>query len=137
MPADNTHHLIAAAARRRTECVARVQAVLDDLERTGGAATVTAVARRANVSRTFLHDSAQAALLARLQAINAGASNPPTPVPAQQRISESSHQQIVRALRQRNKRLVQENAQLRAELATALGQLRELRRAQTVARHSR
>jgi hypothetical protein len=68
-------------------------------------------------------------LLARLRIT---ATNRPSsgraPIPTAQRISTTSHEQIVRALRERNHRLNQENKQLRDELAVALGQFRELRR---------
>jgi hypothetical protein len=141
MRASNSHHLTDAAARRHAECTARVHAVLDELElkleleleleleRGAGRVSVAAVANAAGVSRTFLYDLAQYELLARLRTM---ATNKPSsgraPIPAAQRISTTSHEQIVRALRERNHRLKQENKQLRDELAVALGQLRELRR---------
>lgn len=131
MRADNSHHLVVAARQRRTDSLTRVQAVLDDLERHGGPASVTSVAARAGVSRTFLYDPAQEHLLARLREIAANMhSGSRPPVPAGQRITTASHEQVVRALRERNKRLAEENSELRAELAAALGQVRELRRAQ-------
>ncbi|MEV6598803.1 hypothetical protein AB0M36_18365 [Actinoplanes sp. NPDC051346] len=129
MRADNRQYLIAAAARRRAECTARVHAVLDDLEHGPGRVNVAAVAAAADVSRTFLYDPAQIALLTRLRTI--AAVKPSTgraPIPAVQRISTASHEQMMRALRDRNHRLLRENKQLREELAVALGQLRDLRR---------
>lgn len=129
MRADNRHHLTAAAVRRHAECTARVHAVLDDLERSHGHASVAAVAAAAGVSRTFLYDPAQHDLLARLRTIAAGRPRSDRAlVPTAQRISAASHEQVVQALRERNQRLSQENKQLRDELAIALGQLRELRR---------
>ena len=129
MRADNRHHLTAAAARRHAECTARVHAHLDELERGPGRVSVAAIAAAAGVSRTFLYDTAQHDLLARLRAM--AAERPGSgraPVPAIQRISTASHEQVVRALRERNQHLRKENKQLREELAIALGQLRELRR---------
>jgi hypothetical protein len=111
------------------DCTARVHAVLDDLEREGGPATVAGVASRAGVSRTFLYDNAQASLLERLRAITTAQPTSGRPaLPQAQRISTKSHETIVRTLRDANRKLRQDNDQLRNELAVALGQLRDLRR---------
>jgi hypothetical protein len=129
MRADNSSHLIEAAQRRRLGCIARVHAVLDDLERDGGAVTIAGVASRAGVSRTFLYDDAQAALLARLRAIAAAQPSSGRPaLPETQRISTKSHETVVQTLRAANRKLRRDNDQLRNELAVALGQLRDLRR---------
>lgn len=91
--------------------------------------TVAGVAARARVSRTFLYDAAQAPLLARLRGL---ADKQPTTgrpaLPDQQRITTRSHETMVRALRDANRKLHDENECLRNELAVALGQLRDLRR---------
>jgi hypothetical protein len=132
MRADNAHHLVAAAKRRRVACTIRVNAVIEDLKSRGGPMSVATVAAQAGVSRTFLYDPAQSELLARLRAVVADQPNPPRPrLPEQQRISSASHQRLVAALRERNKRLADENAQLRHELAVTLGHLRDVRRGQT------
>jgi hypothetical protein len=113
----------------RVKVAERVHAVLDALERDGGAATVAGVAARARVSRTFLYDTAQAPLLARLRSL--ADKQPATGRPAlpdQQRITTKSHETVVRALRDANRKLHEENERLRNELAVALGQLRDLRR---------
>ncbi|GGJ67552.1 hypothetical protein [Streptomyces brasiliensis] len=49
-------------------------------------------------------------------------------LPDQQRITTKSHETVVRALRDANRKLGEENERLRNELAVALGQLRDLRR---------
>ncbi|MDX2565234.1 hypothetical protein PV371_37140 [Streptomyces sp. TX20-6-3] len=49
-------------------------------------------------------------------------------LPDQQRITTKSHETVVRALRDANRKLSEENERLRNELAVALGQLRDLRR---------
>ncbi|MFE3903758.1 hypothetical protein ACFXPY_26480 [Streptomyces sp. NPDC059153] len=49
-------------------------------------------------------------------------------LPDQQRITTKSHQTVVRALRDANRKLHEENERLRNELAVALGQLRDFRR---------
>jgi hypothetical protein len=129
MRADNSSHLAEAAQRRRLGCIARVHAVLDNLERDGGSVTIAGVASRAGVSRTFLYDDAQAVLMQRLRAIAAAQPSSGRPaLPETQRISTKSHETVVRTLRAANSKLRQDNDQLRNELAVALGQLRDLRR---------
>ncbi|SDW92527.1 hypothetical protein SAMN05216215_100694 [Saccharopolyspora shandongensis] len=129
MPADNSAHLIESARQRRLDCIARVHAVLDDLEHHGGRVSVTAVATRAGVSRTFLYDEGQAALLERLKKLAAKQPSSGRPaLPGEQRVSTKSHEAIVRALRTANQKLSEDNKRLRDELAVALGQLRDLRR---------
>jgi hypothetical protein len=129
MPADNSLHLIDAARRRRLDCIARVHAVLDDLEHHGGPISISGVASRAGVSRTFLYDDGQAPLLERLRTLAAKQPSSGRPaLPDAQRVSTKSHETIVRALRAANRKLTEDNARLRDELAVALGQLRDLRR---------
>ncbi|CAL9636390.1 hypothetical protein SUDANB120_06218 (plasmid) [Streptomyces sp. enrichment culture] len=129
MRADSSSHLAEAAQQRRLDCIERVQAVLRALERDGGAVTIVGVAARAGVSRTFLSDDAQAPLLAKLRGL--ATKQPATGRPAlpdHQRITTKSHETVVRALREANRKLNEENERLRNELAVALGQLRDLRR---------
>jgi beta-phosphoglucomutase-like phosphatase (HAD superfamily) len=129
MPADNSTHLIEAARRRRLDCIARVHAVLDDLEHHGGPISIAGVASRAGVSRTFLYDDGQAPLLERLRSLAAKQPSSGRPaLPDGQRASTKSHETIVRALRAANRKLTEDNTRLRDELAVALGQLRDLRR---------
>ncbi|MGW5639924.1 DUF6262 family protein [Streptomyces sp. NPDC003832] len=129
MRADNSAHLAEAAQQRRLACIERVHAVLDALERDGGAMTVVGVASRAGVSRTFLYDAAQAPLLAGLRGLADKQPSTGRPaLPEQQRITTKSHETVVRVLRDANRKLHEENERLRNELAVALGQLRDLRR---------
>ncbi|MEU3502805.1 hypothetical protein ABZ726_19285 [Streptomyces hundungensis] len=51
-----------------------------------------------------------------------------TALPVQLRITPQSHETVVRALRDANRKLNEENERLRNELAVALGRLRDLRR---------
>lgn len=77
----------------------------------------------------FLYDNAQAALPAGLRYL--ASKQPATGRPAlpdHQRITTKSHETVVRALRNANRKLNEENERLRNELAVALGQLRDLRR---------
>ena len=55
MRADNTHHLLAAAQRRRDSTLERAQRTLRDLSETGQRYTVTDIAARAGVSRAWLY----------------------------------------------------------------------------------
>ncbi|MGC4985300.1 DUF6262 family protein [Streptomyces sp. DT193] len=129
MRADNSAHLAEAAQQRRLDCIERVQAVLNSLERDGGSITVAGVASQAGVSRTFLYDDAQTDLLTRLRNLAGG--QPASGRPAlsdKERITTKSHEAIVRALRGANRKLSEDNERLRIELAVALGQLRDLRR---------
>ncbi|MFD7288538.1 DUF6262 family protein [Streptomyces sp. NPDC059863] len=111
------------------DCIERVTAVLNSLERDGGPVTVAGVASRAGVSRTFLYDDAQTVLLTRLRNLASGqpASGRPA-LPDKERITAKSHEAIVRALREANQKRNDENERLRNELAVTLGQLRDLRR---------
>ncbi|MEU5811524.1 DUF6262 family protein [Streptomyces sp. NPDC047718] len=121
--------MTARLLRRRLDCIERVQAVLGALERDGGAVTVAGVAARAGVSRTFLYDDAQAPLLAKLRELaNKQPATGRPALPDHQRITTKSHETVVRALRDANRKLNEENERLRNELAMALGQLRALRR---------
>lgn len=127
MPADNSSHLKAAAHQRHLDCITRVFAALEDAKRDKKPVTVSGIAKAAGVSRTFLHHPAQADLLAKIRAIGAATPQRTTPAPPQ-RISSASHQAIVQTLKKANQDLRAENAQLRRDLAQALGQLRDLRR---------
>src|SRR5271166_2756736 len=101
----------------------------DTRNATGDPARDAGDASRAGVSRTFLYDDAQAPLLERLRAITTAQPSSGCPaLPETQRISTKSHETIVRTLRDANRKLRQDNDQLRNELAIALGQLRDLRR---------
>jgi hypothetical protein len=55
MRSDNTHHLLAAAQRRRDSTLERAQRTLRELSKTGQRYTVTDIAARAGVSRAWLY----------------------------------------------------------------------------------
>ena len=50
---DNSHHLIAAAQRRRADTLQRARQALQDLGDSGQKSTVTQIAAHAGVSRSF------------------------------------------------------------------------------------
>ena len=124
-PADNSRHLTAAARQRHLDRVTRVIAAVDASKHDG---TVTAIARRATVSRTFLHDPAQADLLRRIRELTANPAVANPAAPAARPMTARSQDTVIRAQREANNKLRQENAQLRDELARALGDLRDVRR---------
>lgn len=127
MRADNSAHLAEAAQQRCLDCIERVQAVLNSLERDGGRVTVAGVTSRAGVSRTY--DDAQIALLTRLRNLASGQPVSGRPaLPDKECITTKSHEAVVRALRGANQKLNEENERLRKELAVTLGQLRDYRR---------
>ncbi|WEB44075.1 transposase [Streptomyces yunnanensis] len=129
MRADNSSHLAEAAQQWRLDCIERVQAVLESLGHDGGAVTVAGVAARAGVSRTFLHDNAQAPLLTRLRDLaNKQPATGRPALPDHQRITTKSHETVVRALQDVNRKPHEEIERLHNGLAMALGQLRDLRR---------
>lgn len=127
-PVDNSRHLTAAARQRHHDCVARVVAAIDDSKREGAVVTVTAIARRARVSRTFLHDPAQIDLLQRIRDLAAGPARAKPAAPTARPMTARSQDAVIRALREANNKLRQDNARLRDELAHALGDLRDIRR---------
>ena len=127
-PVDNSRHLTVAARQRHLDCVTRVIAAIDASGRDVTVVTVTAIARRAKVSRTFLHDPAQADLLQRIRELAANPAPAKPAAPAAQPMTARSQDTVIRALREANNKLRQDNAQLRDELARALGDLRDIRR---------
>ncbi len=76
---DNSHHLVAAAQRRRADTLERARRALHELGETGQRRTVTQIAAHAGVSRSWLY--AQPELrdqLRRLTAISETAESAPT-----------------------------------------------------------
>lgn len=123
MRADNTIHLISAARRRSADATERVRGVLRELRRTGERVTIAGVARQAGVSRTFLHS--QPELLDAIEGLRVQ-NDGSHPIPAQQRTSEESLRTRLEALLEANKKLRQDNTELRRRLELALGDLRHV-----------
>jgi hypothetical protein len=87
MRADNSIHLIAAAARRRQATLQRASDAIDQILATGEPVTIAAVAHTARVSRSWLY--AETGIRDRIQA--ARNAHPAAPRPAgAQRASEAS-----------------------------------------------
>lgn len=115
-----------AASRRSIDAVARARTAIDELTRSGEQVSFQAVARRAGVSRQWLYTNPELrAEIERLRAMHADRSG--SSVPAAERSSEASQRQRVEGLLEENRRLRQENAELRDELALAYGRQRETR----------
>lgn len=120
MRPDNSHHLRAAARRRSEEAQARVTKALEELNKTGGPASVSALARAARVSRSWLYT--QPDLLAQLQKqVHAPRMSPTGP---STRTSGQSLHRRLQLAHQRIRQLTDENKQLHDRLARAHGALR-------------
>jgi small-conductance mechanosensitive channel len=143
MRADNSRHLIAAARERAEQTRRRAQRALRRLDASGTPITFEAVAREAEVSRSWLYS--QPDLRGEIQAFrgrNSPASASP-PTPQRQRATDESLLRRLAAATQRIRQLEEDNRQLREALAEALGEARTSRvtgttsRRDTPGRHDR
>ncbi|MCX5316015.1 DUF6262 family protein [Streptomyces sp. NBC_00154] len=126
MRADNSHHIVAAAGNRHEYTRAKAIKALREIDAAGTVVTFDIVARAASVSRSWLYTQPDLrAEIERLRADRQRASA--DPVPARQRASDASLIQRLEAANERNRRLAEENRQLREQLAHALGDLRAAR----------
>ena len=126
---DNSHHLLAAAQRRRADTLERARQALQELGETGQRRTVTQIAAHAGVSRSWLY--AQPELrdqLRRLTAISETAESAPARI---ERGSDASLRQRLTLAHERIRELDNENRQLRNQIAHLHGQLRANRIAGT------
>jgi len=129
MRRDNSHHLVAAAQRRRADTLERARQALQQLDETGQRCTVMQIAARAGVSRSWLY--AQTELrgqLRRLTAISETAESAPARI---ERASDTSLRQRLTLAHERIRELDDENRQLRNRIALLHGQLRANRIAGT------
>jgi hypothetical protein len=115
--------LRAAAAARSAAAAERARRALVDLHRRCEPITFAGIAARANVSRQFLYTHTD--LRAEIERLR----SEPTPAPARQSREHASDESIRTRLRvalDENKRLREEIAALRDELALTHGHVREL-----------
>jgi Family of unknown function (DUF6262) len=119
MRADNTRHLIFAARHRAEQTRQRAIVALRRLDATGQPISFDAVARQANVSRSWLYT--QQDLRTEIQ--RHPAATPALP-PDRQRASEPSLLRRLEAATARIRHLEADNQQLRDALARALGERR-------------
>ncbi|MGH3502753.1 MAG: DUF6262 family protein [Nocardioidaceae bacterium] len=127
MRADNSHHLIAAARERAEATRTRALRALRRLDETGAAVTFEAIAREADVSRSWLYG--QADLRAEIEALRTR-TRPcsPAPVtPQRQRASDASLLRRLEVATTRLRQLEEDNQQLQEALAEALGKARTAR----------
>ena len=122
MRADNSHHIIAAAQHRSQATHQRAVAALRRLDNSGISVTFDAVAREAQVSRSWLYN--QPDLRAEIERLRSRPSTPARPVPDRQRATDASLQQRLHAATARIRELDADNKQLRRALAEALGERR-------------
>jgi len=124
MPADNTHHIVAAARQRAAATHRRAASTLRHMDTTGAVITFETVARQAHVSRSWLYN--QPDLRTEIERLRARHRSIPAarPVPDRQRASDASLLRRLEAATERNRQLESENRELREALALALGERR-------------
>jgi hypothetical protein len=122
MPPDHAAPLLAVARRKHDRAIERAHAALRDLDRRGKTISFQAVARHAGVSRQWLYT--QPELRAEIERLRAR--HPPAAprVPDAERAREASLRQHNTTLLAENRRLRDQIAELKAELAIAYGQRR-------------
>lgn len=128
MRRDNSHHLVAAAQRRRADTLERARQALQELDETGQRRTIMQIATHAGVSRSWLY--AQPELrdqLRRLTAISERVESPARIEPG----SDASLRQRLTLAHERIRELDDETRQLRNQIALLHGQLRANRIATT------
>jgi hypothetical protein len=120
---EHNHGLRAAGAARSAAAAERARRALVDLHTRGETITFAGIAARANVSRQFLYTHAD--LRAEIERLR----SEPTPAPARPSREHASDESIrtrLRAALDENKRLREQIAALRDELALTHGHVREL-----------
>ena len=123
--ADNTHHLLQAAADRHHNALSRARAAIETLDRRGESITFTTVAHEAAVSRGWLYRQADLRDTIVTLRTDRRAAGPIQP--AGQRATTDSLRQRLDALRAEIANLRDENAQLRERVARNLGEQRSRR----------
>jgi hypothetical protein len=119
--------LAEAAARRHELTRSRAIQVLRELDRAGTPVTFAVVARAARVSRSWLYTQPDiSSQIRRLRQSTSSAGSAGT-VPAGQRTTDASLRARLTAALDRNKQLADDNARLRRQLASALGDQRSAR----------
>lgn len=124
MRADNSRHVIVAARRRAAVTRKRAIAALRHMDKSGLPISFDALAREAQVSRSWLYN--QADLRAEVEQLRARRSpaSPSRPILNRQRASDASLRRRLESATERIHRLEADNQQLREALALALGQRR-------------
>jgi hypothetical protein len=114
-----------AAARRHELTRSRAVQALRELDRAGTPVTFAGVAQAAGVSRSWLYTQADiSSQIRRLRQKANGVGSAVSAIPAGQRSTDASLRARLTAALDRNRQLADENAQLRRQLARALGDQR-------------
>lgn len=127
MPADGPDTPLSAAARQRHE-LTRSKAIraIRELDNTGAAISFEAVARHADVSRSWLYT--QPDVRAEIERLREATRRAPSQsVPASQRATDDSLLRRLLQANERNRLLAEENKSLRRQLERALGEQRAAR----------
>jgi Family of unknown function (DUF6262) len=117
--------LVAAARQRHELTRARTIQAIRELDRAGTAVTFTAVASQAQVSRSWLYSQPDICQQIR-QLREATGRSTTAPIPASQRASDSSLLRRLETAHAENRRLSDQCAQLRAEIARLRRQIAHL-----------
>ena len=124
MRADNSHHIMTAARRRAAATRRRAVAAIRRMDNAGQPISFDAVAREAQVSRSWLYN--QPDLRAEIERLRVRRDARPTEprLPDRQRASDTSLRRRLEVATERNRQLETENRRLREALAVALGEQR-------------
>ena len=123
MRPDNTAPIIAAARRRHELTRAKAIQAIRELDHAGTPITFEAVARHAQISRSWLYT--QPSIRAELERLRDTTRRAPAPaIPANQRATGESLKTRLQAALERNQALSEDNTRLRRQLARALGDQR-------------
>ena len=117
---DNSHHLLAAAQRRRADTLERARKALHELGETGERSTVTQIAAHAGVSRSWLYAQPQLRDQLRRLTVSETAESAPART---ERGSDASLRQRLTLAHERIRELDDENRQLRNQIGLLHGQL--------------
>ena len=116
-----------AAARRHELTRSKAIQALRELDRAGTLVTFAAVAQAAGVSRSWLYTQPDISSQIRRLRPNTSGAGSASAIPAGQRSTDASLRARLTASLDRNKKLADENARLRRQLARALGDQRAAR----------
>lgn len=120
--ADNTIHLLQAAAARRANALGSAREAIARLDRTGQEISFRRVATEAGVSRSWLYR--EPAIRAEIERLRTATPTASPRVPLAQRASSDSVKQRLDTMHDEIARLRDENRALRDQLARRLGQQR-------------
>jgi hypothetical protein len=123
MPPDRVRHLISAAKQRHELTRAKAIRAIRQLDRDGATITFGAVARTAQVSRSWLYT--QVDIRDEIWKLRTTTPSPTrSAAPAAQRASAESLRRRLATMQERIHNLAEENQRLRHQLAVALGEQR-------------